>query len=256
VEERLLECLDELRKAGDDVQRRRSMMQRSSPFKGLSKEWKALAMIGATREEIERPDSDSNKESVLRAKRVGRRGGRGKVRGLEDAIDSPKSVIDGKSMPPGYRLAVLIVQKNRMKNSWDDGYESGMESIRKKCEEGIHPVWGRMARESPLLAELGLFPVLKREDSSGDYDTWLEGSKIDFENRSSLREWLGLDVPFPLSLSQKDTIAKIRKDLIGKPRFERWEEWMSLSLSGLENDGALLEVSFSQQRAQKMLVLC
>ncbi len=241
MEERLLECLDELRKAGDDVQRRRSMMQRSSPFKGLSKEWKALAMIGATREEIERPDSDSNKESVLRAKRVGRRGGRGKVRGLEDAIDSPKSVIDGKSMPPGYRLAVLIVQKNRMKNSWDDGYESGMESIRKKCEEGIHPVWGRMARESPLLAELGLFPVLKREDSSGDYDTWLEGSKIDFENRSSLREWLGLDVPFPLSLSQKDTIAKIRKDLIGKPRFERWEEWMSLSLSGLENDGALLE---------------
>ena len=45
MEERLLECLDELRKAGDDLQRRKKVMQRSSSFKGLSKEWKALAMV-------------------------------------------------------------------------------------------------------------------------------------------------------------------------------------------------------------------
>ena len=34
-----------LRKAGDDLQRRKKVMQRSSSFKGLSKEWKALAMV-------------------------------------------------------------------------------------------------------------------------------------------------------------------------------------------------------------------
>ena len=54
MEERLLECLDELRKAGDDLQRRKKVMQRSSSFKGLSQEGQALARVAATKEEAER----------------------------------------------------------------------------------------------------------------------------------------------------------------------------------------------------------
>ena len=92
MEERLLECLDELRKAGDDLQRRKKVMQRSSSFKGLSKEWKALAMVAAAKEEAKRPDSESNKVGPSRGRRVGRRGGRGKVLGLEDAMASPRTV--------------------------------------------------------------------------------------------------------------------------------------------------------------------
>lgn len=241
MEERLLECLDELRKAGDDVQRRKSVMQRSSSFKGLSKEWKAIAMIAATKEEAVRPDSESNKVGPSRNRRVGRRGGRGKIRGLEDAMASAGSIIDDKSLPMGYRLAVLIIQKNRMRDSWNDGYESEMELIRESCETGVHPVWERMARESPLLAELGLFPVREKDESSWDKEAWLEGSKIDYQDTDGLSMWLKLETPFSLSLSQRDTISKIRKDLIGKPRFDKWEEWMSHSLSGLENEQALLE---------------
>ena len=109
MEERLLECLDELRKAGDDVQRRKSVMQRSSSFKGLSKEWKAIAMIAATKEEAVRPDSESNKVGPSRNKRVGRRGGRGKIRGLEDAMASAGSIIDDKSLPMGYRLSLIHI---------------------------------------------------------------------------------------------------------------------------------------------------
>lgn len=241
MEERLLECLDELRKAGDDIQRRKSVIQRSASFKGLSKEWKALAMIGATKEESDRSVPEANKGGVSKTKRVGRRGGRGKVRRVEDAISSPQSIIEDKGLPSGYRLAVLIVQKNRMKDSWNDSYENEMELIRKRCEEGVHPVWERVARESPLLAELGLFPVVERNEVSGDRGTWLEGSKLDYENRDSLRSWLEIDLPFPLSLSQRDTVNKIKKDLIGKPRFDKWEEWIEGSLSGLEDEGSLLQ---------------
>ena len=241
MEERLLKCLDELRKAGDDVQRRRSVMQRSSSFKGLSKEWKALAMVAAAKEQTERPVSKSNKVGPSRGRRVGRRGGRGKVLGLEDAMASPKSIIDDKSLPVGYRLAVLVIQRNRLGDSWNDGYESEMELIRESCETGVHPVWERMARESPLLAELGLFPVQEKDEASGDRGAWLEGSRIDYEDQNGLRNWLKLEMPFALSLSQRDVINRIRKDLIGKPRFDKWEEWMSDSLSGLDNERALLE---------------
>ena len=154
---------------------------------------------------------------------------------------SAGSIIDDKSLPMGYRLAVLIVQRNRMRDSWNDGYESEMELIRESCETGVHPVWERMARESPLLAELGLFPVQEKNESSWDQEAWLEGSKIDYQDTDGLSMWLKLETPFSLSLSQRDTISKIRKDLIGKPRFDKWEEWMSHSLSGLENEQALLE---------------
>ena len=251
MEERLLECLDELRKAGDDLQRRKKVMQRSSSFKGLSKEWKALAMVAAAKEEAERPDSESNKVGPSRGRRVGRRGGRGKVLGLEDAMASPRSIIDDKSLPVGYRLAVLIIQRNRMGDSWSDGYESEMDLIRESCETGVHPVWERMARESPLLAELGLFPVQEKDEVSGDQGTWLEGSKIDYEDQDGLRNWLKLEVPFALSLSQRDVLNRIRKDLIGKPRFDKWEEWMSNSLSGLDNEQALLEGVLLAPQARK-----
>jgi len=257
VEERLLECLDELRKAGDDLQRRKKVMQRSSSFKGLSKEWKALAMVAAAKEEAERPDSESNKVGPSRGRRVGRRGGRGKVLGLEDAMASPRSIIDDKSLPVGYKLAVLIIQRNRMGDSWSDGYESEMDLIRESCETGVHPVWERMARESPLLAELGLFPVQEKDEVSGDQGTWLEGSKIDYEDQDGLRNWLKLEVPFALSLSQRDVLNRIRKDLIGKPRFDKWEEWMSNSLSGLDNEQALLEgvllAAAGSERAESVL---
>ena len=128
---------------------------------------------------------------------------------------SPRSIIDDKSLPVGYRLAVLIIQRNRMGDSWSDGYESEMDLIRESCETGVHPVWERMARESPLLAELGLFPVQEKDEVSGDQGTWLEGSKIDYEDQDGLRNWLKLEVPFALSLSQRDVLDRIRKDLIG-----------------------------------------
>ena len=45
-----------------------------------------------------------------------------------------------------------------------------MDVIREECRNGVHPVWERLARESPLLAELGLFPIVEPESSFGERD--------------------------------------------------------------------------------------
>lgn len=240
MEEYLLDCLEMLNRAGDDEVRRKKEIGKSPSWELLDVEWKALAMIGASRAAGEQVGIEVEAGSVSRTRRVGRRGGRGRVRGIEDRVASPQSVI-GSSLPAGYRLSVLIVQKHRMKGAWDDSIDSEMDSIRRECEMGVHPVWERMARESPLLAEMGLFPVVEPEGSSGDLGAWIEGALFDHEDFACLQGWLEKDVPLTLAASQMKALKRIQRDLTGKARPSEWEGWMSPSLEGMEGDGALIE---------------
>ncbi len=240
MEEYLLDCLEMLSRAGDDEVRRKKEITKSPSWELLDVEWKALAMIGAGRVAGDSAGMEAEVGGFSRTRRVGRRGGRGRVRGIEDRVASPMSVIGGP-LPAGYRLAVLIVQKDRMKGAWNDSMDSDMDSIRQECTLGIHPVWERMARESPLLAELGLFPVVQPEGGSGDSSAWIEAAMFDHGDFSSLREWLILDVPQKLTASQMKALKNIQRDLSGRARPSQWEEWMSPSLEGLSGEGGLLE---------------
>ncbi|MBK70320.1 MAG: hypothetical protein CMB53_02845 [Euryarchaeota archaeon] len=240
MEEYLLDCLEMLSRAGDDEVRRKKEITKSPSWELLDVEWKALAMIGAGRVAGDSVGIEAEVGGATRTRRVGRRGGRGRVRGIEDRVASPQSVI-GSGLPPGYRLAVLIVQKDRMKGAWADGLDSAMETIREECALGIHPVWERLARESPLLAELGFFPVVQPEGAPGDSVAWIEGAMFDHGDFSSLREWLNMDVPQKLTASQMKVLKSIQRDLSGRARPSQWEEWMSPSLEGLSGDGGLLE---------------
>tara|TARA_B100000482_G_scaffold2078_1_gene1925 strand:+ start:13124 stop:16489 length:3366 start_codon:yes stop_codon:yes gene_type:complete len=240
MEEYLLDCLEMLSRAGDDEVRRKKEIAKSPSWELLDVEWKALAMIGASKAAGEQVGIEAEAAGVSRTRRVGRRGGRGRVRGIEDRVASPQSVI-GSTLPAGYRLSVLIIQKHRMKGAWDHSIDSEMDSIRRECEIGVHPVWERMARESPLLAEMGLFPVVQPEGDSGDLGAWIEGALFDHGDFSSLRGWLDKDVPLVLAASQMKALKRIQRDLTGKPRPSEWEGWMSPSLEGMKEEGALLE---------------
>ena len=111
MEDYLLDCVEQLQRAGDDSGRRKSEIQRPKAWNLLSKEWKALAFLAVNQAAPESIDPDSSSGKPARPnRRIGRRGGRGGQTGLQDRLELPPSVIRSKE-PAAYRLAVLIAQK-------------------------------------------------------------------------------------------------------------------------------------------------
>ena len=240
MEEYLLDCLESLSRSGDHEATRRKKLTNAPSWSLLQDpSWKALALI-ASKEAVDTVGSDDNMRKN-RSRRVGRRGGRGKITTTSDKLASPDVAISS-GYSCGYRLAVLIAQKNRLgKDEWKASWDQEMDVIRKECRNGVHPVWERLAKRVPLLAELGLFPIVEPESSFGERDPWIFGSRIDYSDNESLRSWLNLVAPFKLSASQLKVIQKIEKDLRKNPRRKLWEDWMSPSLMDLEGDAMLLE---------------
>ncbi|MFL2959183.1 MAG: hypothetical protein ACJZ5P_03935 [Candidatus Thalassarchaeaceae archaeon] len=241
VEEYLLDCLEILSRSGDHEATRKKKLTNAPSWSLLQDpSWKALAMIAASKEALDAVGTDDSQKKN-RSRRIGRRGGRGKIRTTSDKLASPDDVITSE-FSCGYRLAVLIAQKNRFsEDDWSRSWDLEMDSIREECRGGIHPVWERLARESPLLAEMGLFPIVKPKSSFGERRPWIDGSKIDYSDNNALRDWLTSVAPFKLSASQLKTIQKIEKDLRKNPRRNLWEGWMTPSLTDMEGDASLLE---------------
>ena len=240
MEDYLLDCVEQLQGAGDDSGRRKSEIQRPKAWNLLNKEWKALAFLAVNQAAPESIDPDSsNGKSAISNRRIGRRGGRGGRTGLQDRLESPESVVQSKE-PAAYRLAVLIAQKDKMGGSWKDEWEEDFQSLRKECETGVHPVWERMAREAPLIAELGRFPISEKErniDSGG----WLSQADFDPRDSSALLGWLE-SCTLKLDVHQASALQKITRDLrSGKPRPRKWKVWMNPSLIDMDGDYALLE---------------
>ena len=240
MEDYLLDCVEQLQRAGDDSGRRKSEIQRPKAWNLLSKEWKALAFLAVNQAAPESIDPDSSSGKPARPnRRIGRRGGRGGQTGLQDRLELPPSVIRSKE-PAAYRLAVLIAQKHKMGASWKEEWNDSFQSLRKECETGVHPVWERMAREAPLLAELGRFPISENKQNI-DAGDWLSGANFDPQDSSALLDWLD-SCALQLDIHQASALQKITRDLrSGKPRPQKWKAWMNPSLMDMTGDYSLLE---------------
>ncbi|MED5231724.1 MAG: hypothetical protein VYB30_05090 [Candidatus Thermoplasmatota archaeon] len=244
MEDYLLDCIEQLQRAGDDSGRRKSEIQRPKAWNLLNKEWKALAFLAV---EQAAPDSidinSSNGKSAKSNRRIGRRGGRGSRSGLQDRLELPQSVIRSKESS-AYRLAVLIAQKHKMGTSWNNEWDKNVLSLREECQAGVHPVWERMARETPLLAELGRFPISENEQNT-DAGDWLSQANFDPQDQSALLSWLE-SCTLQLDVHQASTLQKITRDLRGgKPRPQKWKAWMNPSLKDMSGDYVLLESMLS-----------
>ena len=240
MEDYLLDCVEQLQRAGDDSGRRKSEIQRPKAWNLLSKEWKALAFLAVNQAAPESIDPDSSSGKPARPnRRIGRRGGRGGQTRLQDRLELPPSVIRSKE-PAAYRLAVLIAQKHKMGASWKEEWNDSFQSLRKECETGVHPVWERMAREAPLLAELGRFPISENKQNI-DAGDWLSGANFDPQDSSALLDWLD-SCALQLDIHQASALQKITRDLrSGKPRPQKWKAWMNPSLMDMTGDYSLLE---------------
>ncbi|MDC1029580.1 hypothetical protein OAR30_03195 [Euryarchaeota archaeon] len=203
LEQYLLDCIESLQPAGDDEGRRKRAMQRSSSsWELLNKNWKALALLAAEKTAPKAIDKDdlenSNSGNRNRRNRIGRRGGRQIKRSFEDYLLSPKEVLESKNSA-AFKLAVLIAQKHKM-NSWEATFEDEMNLLRIECNQGIHPVWSRLAREAPIFAELERFDINEDEDFSEDSSEWIKASNLDPRNNISIQKMVRNGFAFPTNL--------------------------------------------------------
>ena len=254
----LHECLELLHRAGDDVGRRRKVIQRPRAWSLLPFEWRALAFLAANKAAPEAIGIEAGPgRSPSQPQRIGRRGGRGKVRSIDDRLAGPFDVL-ASDEPAAYKLAVLCAHKGKPGASWDASLDSQMSALRSVCEKGIHPVWIRLAREAPLLAEMAQFPVIEAENRDFDSGDWVKAACFDPLDRGSLREWLSMELPFATNSEQDHALQSIRQDLAGgRARPDMWIRWMRPSLRGLSGEGALLEgillASASKDAAREVL---
>jgi hypothetical protein len=79
---------------------------------------------------------------------------------MDDRLEVPFDVLVSDA-PAAYKLAVLCAHRGKSRASWDSSLDSQMSALRSECEEGIHPVWRKLARETPLMAEMVQFPVIE-----------------------------------------------------------------------------------------------
>jgi len=239
MEDYLLECINSLDNAGTDPLRRRKAVQRPKAWSLLPNDWRALALLAANNASVDAPSIEAGARAG--SSRIGRRGGRGRFRGTQDWLSSPAEAM-ASEWSPAYRLAVLLVHRYRGGPDWESGLEVQLENMREQCVEGIHPVWEALAKEAPLLAELGRFPVIEIEEPEVDAGNWIESTRIDPEDPIQVRDWLSLELPFSTDSEQDHALHAIRRDLgDGKPRMKMWLRKMKPSLRGLREEGALLE---------------
>ncbi len=210
----------------------------------MTKEWRALVALAAKKEglpEIDTSEVNKLSSSNKRANRkIGRRGGKGLRKGFEDNLATPQEILISNETP-GYKLAVLIAQQNKMGDSWDANWNEKMSGIRLECQNGLHPVWGKLAKEAGMFAELSRFKISELSKKNLDSTDWINEAYFDPEDAHSLKNWLKIELPFNCKTEQLKIIQKIEKDLGKKPRFKDWNKWMDPSLINQTNELALVE---------------
>jgi len=245
LENLMAECLDAALRTGDDPDRRSRTALRTAAWSLLDKPWKALLMIALRKEALpERDEEGKVKRAKGRIARQRRRGGSARRRmgttaGADAWLADADAIIDGDG-PAAYRLAVLLVHRGRGASEWTAALDDAISGLRGLCDDGIHPVWARLARETPLLAELSEYPTSEIEDSQGVDVTWVEAARFDPHDHRALGEWLekagGVSMPTEISLA----LQRLARELRGKRPVAALESGMPDGLNSLDGASALV----------------
>jgi len=188
MEKLLKEAIEFAIRSGDDPNTRIKAVLNNASYKLLDKPWKPIAFSILRKEEPVNPEEEVKVKATRR--RGGRRRGVKGSSGIEDSLLSPSQAISSNESA-AFKLANLLIHKGRNPKNWHSDFDVEIDGLRNECISGIHPVWSIAGRECPLIAQLGAFPSLEEEAQNTDIDsTWVEQSRIDPTDLSSLGNWL------------------------------------------------------------------
>jgi len=219
LEQRLLESLEAGLKGGDTSERRQFHATRNAAWDLLPKPWKGLCLV-ALRKEQPPEEDDKSSTSPIRKKRTGssRRmnRGRGGRTANQDLLPSKDHALSDENESRTFKFATLLIHKARDRESWSEDEEAVLVGLRLECSQGVHKVWGKMAEETPLLAEFAACPVVEiTREKDGDIGAWAEAARIDPRNNDSLSTFLEMELPFAISpeveVDLKRAIIQVKK---------------------------------------------
>jgi len=142
--------------------------------------------------------------------------GRGGRTANQDLLPSKDHALSDENESRTFKFATLLIHKARDRESWSEDEEAVLVGLRLECSQGVHKVWGKMAEETPLLAEFAACPVVEiTREKDGDIGAWAEAARIDPRNNDSLSTFLEMELPFAISpeveVDLKRAIIQVKK---------------------------------------------
>jgi len=242
MENLMSECLDVAVRVGDDPDSRSRKAILTAAWSLLEKRWKAVLMVALRKEELPERDEDGKvKQKLTRRSRQRSKGPRRRITGTgaDSWLESVDTVLqDGLNSP--YRLAVLLIHRARMADNWKSENDEVVVSLRKECVTGVHPVWSRLARETPLLAEFAEYPSLDMEQAEVIEEEWLNAALFDPVDLGKLAAWLNHPAAIRLPTETSLAIQRLAQELDGKGGANILENSLPEALDELVGGGALI----------------
>ena len=195
---------------------RQSKVAKLAEWRALDKPWKSLVLICL--HEVQIPDEEEGSSApIMRNRRLqrGRRGAKSNSGPLE-WLPKAEDVLIADGSPTAYRLAILLIRKTLFSDDWEEKWDSVIEGLREEVtQDGVHPVWAKMAEGTPILAQFAAFPQSKVEQQKADkFDT--SQGRIDPANGKSLAKVLASFEEISSDATIKMALNKAVAQLNGK----------------------------------------
>ena len=217
---------------------RQRIVAKTPEWQMLDKPWKSLLLIALNEVQVPSEDSDDNSPSpqMMRGRRNmrTRRGSRGASGPMEWLPEATDVLIDDGS-PIAFRLAVLLIRKTLFADDWDESWDSIVDDLRESAQnDGVHPVWSKMAEATPILAQFAAFPkTAVTADAVDSFD--LGVGWIDPADSKSLAKSLGTLESNASNATVRIAIQKAKAQLNGRRGLRDIK-----GLTNLEGDASLV----------------
>ena len=144
-------------------------------------------------------------------------------------------IADGS--PAAFRLAVLLIRKTLFADEWEDSWDEILDGLRDEAtNDGVHPVWSKMAEATPILAQFASFPKSEIVEVVEDKLN-LSKAKIDPKNAKKLAKILSDFETVSSDAGVKMALNKAKAQLNGKRGLRDIS-----GLESLEGDASVISV--------------
>ena len=216
---------------------RQSKVAKTAEWRALDKPWKSLLLICL--HEVQIPDEEEGTSAPMMRGRRGARGRRGSRTNSGPLEWLPKAdeVLIADGSPAAFRLAVLLIRKTLFADEWEDSWDEILDGLRDEAtNDGVHPVWSKMAEATPILAQFASFPKSEIVEVVEDKLN-LSKAKIDPKNAKKLAKILSDFETVSSDAGVKMALNKAKAQLNGKRGLRDIS-----GLESLEGDASVISV--------------